>query len=66
MTHALDAASIDLLEVLQDGAMRMQDSRVNPLLVLDLFDDGLVEVDSKDASLSLTSKGRGLIEIRAD
>lgn len=66
MTHALDAASIDLLEVLQDGAMRMQDSRVNPLLVLDLFDDGLVEVDSKDASLSLTSKGRGLIETRAD
>jgi hypothetical protein len=66
MTHALDAASIDLLEVLQDGAMRMQDSRVNPLLVLDLFDDGLVEVDSKDASLSLTAKGRCLIQTHAD
>jgi hypothetical protein len=39
---------------------------VNPLLVLDLFDDGLVEVDSKDASLSLTAKGRGLIQTHAD
>jgi hypothetical protein len=62
MHRELDAASIDLLTVLQTGTMRMQDSRVNPLLVLDLFDDGLVEVDAKDASLSLTAEGRRVAE----
>lgn len=62
MHRELDAASIDLLTVLQAGTMRMQDSRVNPLLVLDLFDDGLVEVDAKDASLSLTAEGRRVAE----
>jgi hypothetical protein len=60
MTHALNAASIDLLEF-RNGTMRMQDSRVNPLLVLDLCDDGLVEVDSQRASLSLAAKGRCFI-----
>ena len=65
MQKELDAASIDLLTVLQEGAIRMQDSRLNPLLILDLFDDGLVEISTKDASLSITGKGRYLVEHNA-
>lgn len=61
MLNALDAASIDLLTVLQSGAMRMKDGRVDPLLVLDLSDDGLVDMNSRDASVSITDKGRSAI-----
>jgi hypothetical protein len=61
----LTQASVDLLSLLlRDDGLPAKDKRVDPLAALDLMDEGYLSISVRDASLSLTDKGRYFLEVQ--
>ena len=61
----LAAASIDLLSILlRDGGLAAKDKRVDPLIAVDLMDHGYLSISIRDASLSITDKGRHVLDVQ--
>ncbi|VVT02663.1 hypothetical protein [Rhizobium sp. EC-SD404] len=61
----LTPASVDLLSLLlRDGGLPAKDKRVDPMTAVDLMDEGYLSISIRDASLSLTDKGRHFLDIQ--